>query len=53
MIMRIEVDYFKDGEFVYYCKVEGGRGKKMCVGCQAPSGQELYDGDRYFKVSRR
>ncbi|KHN83348.1 Uncharacterized protein F42A8.1 [Toxocara canis] len=37
-----------DGDFVYYCKLNGGRCQKVCVGCQFRD-KRLYDGDRYQK----
>jgi hypothetical protein len=37
-----------DGEFLYYCKLNGGRCQKVCVGCQFRN-KRLYDGDRYHK----
>ncbi|VDK41988.1 unnamed protein product [Anisakis simplex] len=40
--------YFKDGDYVYYCKLNGGRCQKICVGCQFKD-KRLYDGDRYRK----
>lgn len=39
---------FQDGDFVYYCKLNGGRCQKVCVGCQFRD-KRLYDGDRYQK----
>ncbi|KIH43571.1 hypothetical protein ANCDUO_26420, partial [Ancylostoma duodenale] len=35
-----------DGEFVFYCKNNGGRCRKVCIGCQHRN-KRLYDGDRY------
>ncbi|TKR59780.1 hypothetical protein L596_029405 [Steinernema carpocapsae] len=37
-----------DGDFLYYCKLNGGRCQKACVGCMH-EGRQLYDGDRYHK----
>lgn len=37
-----------DGDYVYYCKLNGGRCQKVCVGCQFRD-KRLYDGDRYRK----
>lgn len=39
---------FQDGEFLYYCKLNGGRCQKVCVGCQYRN-KRLYNGDRYHK----
>jgi len=41
-------EQWPDGEFVYYCKLEGGRCSKVCVGCQFRN-KRLYNGDRYQK----
>lgn len=38
----------KEGDYVYYCKLDHGRTQKMCVGCQY-NDKRLYDGDRYRK----
>ncbi|WKX95963.1 hypothetical protein Q1695_012429 [Nippostrongylus brasiliensis] len=39
-------EQWPDGEFVYYCKNNGGRCQKVCIGCQHRQ-KRLYDGDRY------
>ncbi|CAJ0608289.1 unnamed protein product [Cylicocyclus nassatus] len=39
-------EQWPDGDFVYYCKSNGGRCRKVCIGCQHRS-KRLYDGDRY------
>ncbi|KAK5985466.1 hypothetical protein GCK32_003879 [Trichostrongylus colubriformis] len=39
-------DQWPDGEFIYYCKSNGGRSQKVCIGCQHRQ-KRLYDGDRY------
>lgn len=41
-------EQWPDGDFVYYCKLNGGRCQKVCVGCQFRN-KRLYDGDRYQK----
>lgn len=35
---------------MFYCKLNGGRTRKVCVGCQFRD-KRLYDGDRYHKDS--
>ncbi|KAL6733235.1 hypothetical protein Aduo_003898 [Ancylostoma duodenale] len=39
-------EQWPDGEFVFYCKNNGGRCRKVCIGCQHRN-KRLYDGDRY------
>uniref|UniRef100_A0A7E4ZUS5 Abnormal cell migration protein 18-like fibronectin type I domain-containing protein n=1 Tax=Panagrellus redivivus TaxID=6233 RepID=A0A7E4ZUS5_PANRE len=39
-----------DGDFLYYCKLNGGRCQKVCIGCQFRQ-KRLYNGDRYEKDS--
>uniref|UniRef100_A0A8L8Q1H6 VWFD domain-containing protein n=1 Tax=Heligmosomoides polygyrus TaxID=6339 RepID=A0A8L8Q1H6_HELPZ len=41
-------EQWPDGEFVYYCKLNGGRCQKVCIGCQHRQ-KRLYDGDRYHE----
>lgn len=38
--------FLQNGDFVYYCKQNGGFAQKVCVGCQYRD-KRLYNGDRY------
>ncbi|PIC43448.1 hypothetical protein B9Z55_004187 [Caenorhabditis nigoni] len=38
---------YKDGDYVFYCKLQGGKCTKQCIGCVDASGQSIYDGQRY------
>ncbi|CAL2031074.1 unnamed protein product [Caenorhabditis brenneri] len=38
---------YKDGDYVFYCKLQGGKCTKQCIGCVDGNGQNLYDGQRY------
>ncbi|CAA87779.1 uncharacterized protein CELE_F42A8.1 [Caenorhabditis elegans] len=37
---------YRDGDYLFYCKLQGGKCTKQCIGCVA-GGQDLYDGQRY------
>ncbi|KJH51413.1 hypothetical protein DICVIV_02427 [Dictyocaulus viviparus] len=39
-------DQWPEGEFLYYCKSNGGRSQKVCIGCLYQN-KRLYDGDRF------
>ncbi|CAD6199918.1 unnamed protein product [Caenorhabditis auriculariae] len=39
---------WQDGDYLYYCKTQGGKCTKQCIGCYA-NGDKLFDGQRYKK----
>ncbi|VDM62736.1 unnamed protein product [Angiostrongylus costaricensis] len=41
-------EQWPDREFLFYCRMSGGRSQKVCIGCLYRQ-KRLYDGDRYHE----
>ncbi|CAB3404450.1 unnamed protein product [Caenorhabditis bovis] len=39
-------EQFRNGDYLFYCKLQGGKCTKQCIGCVV-DGKDIFDGQRY------